>query len=96
VSSLRRRAEDTPEQQLSVRSSGRIGRVWALAERLTEDQEREIISAFLAGESKARIGERFKISAKSVQRVVRKHGMRRVDRRDLLEHEDETAQSALS
>jgi FixJ family two-component response regulator len=58
--------------------------VWALAERLTEDQEREIVSAFLAGQSKVRIAERYKISPKSVQRVVRKHGKRRFGRRDPL------------
>jgi hypothetical protein len=61
-----------------VQTSGRIGRVWALGERLTEDQEHEIIAAFMAGESKARLVERYKISPKSVQRVVRKHGVRRL------------------
>jgi DNA-binding NarL/FixJ family response regulator len=82
MSSLQRRADDPPEQHTSVRSFGRVGRVWSLAERLTENQEREIVKAFLAGESKSRIAERYKISPKSVQRVVRKHGVRRVDRRD--------------
>jgi hypothetical protein len=38
----------------------------------------------MAGESKARLGERFRISAKSVQRLLRKHGVRRTDPRDRL------------
>jgi Mor family transcriptional regulator len=58
-----------------------------LAERLTDDQELEIVTAFIAGESKAQLAERYKISPKSVQRVVRKHGMRRFDRRDRLSHD---------
>lgn len=82
ASSLQRWTEEVSERRLSVRSSGRVGRVWALDERLSEDQEREIVSAFLAGESKARIAERYKISPKSVQRVMRKRGVRRSDRRD--------------
>lgn len=70
-------ARDVPEQRLSVASSGRLGRQWALSERLTEDQEHKIVEAFLAGVSKPQLGREFGISPKSVQRVLRKHGARR-------------------
>lgn len=79
MSRLRRGAASSgaPEQRLSVSSSGRLGRQWALSERLTEDQEHKIVEAFLAGVSKHRLGREFGISPKSVQRVLRKHGARR-------------------
>jgi DNA-directed RNA polymerase specialized sigma24 family protein len=68
---------DGPEQRLSVSSTSRLGRLWALSERLTEDQERKIVEAFLAGVSKPQLGREFGISPKSVQRVLRRHGARR-------------------
>jgi DNA-directed RNA polymerase specialized sigma24 family protein len=71
---------DAPEQRLSVSSTGRLGRLWALSERLTEDQERKIVEAFLAGVPKPQLGREFGISPKSVQRVLRRHGARRPGR----------------
>jgi FixJ family two-component response regulator len=85
MSSLRRAtAGGAPEQRLSVSSTGRLGRQWALSERLTEDQEQKVVDAFLAGASKPQLAREYGISPKSVQRVLRKHEARRVDRRDAL------------
>src|SRR5262245_20238521 len=67
-------AEPAPsEQALSVRSSGRVGRRWALADRLTDAQVRALVAAFRAGTPKYALGEQYGISPKSVQRLVRQY-----------------------
>jgi hypothetical protein len=66
-------AADPVGEPLSVRSTGRVGRAWALTDRLSEDEMREIARSFEAGISKDRLGERYGISRSSIQRILRKY-----------------------
>jgi hypothetical protein len=61
------------DQPLSVRSSGRVGRVWALAERLTEAEVRALAANFRAGTRKWRLVAQYGISESSVKRILRLH-----------------------
>jgi hypothetical protein len=63
-------AEPAPHP-VSVRSSGRVGRVWAMTDRLTDAQVRDLVAAFRTGTPKWKLAEQYGISPKSVQRLVR-------------------------
>jgi hypothetical protein len=52
-----------------------------LADRLTEDQVREIISVCEAGTPRWQLAGRYNINVSSVGRLLRQHGRRRKDRR---------------
>jgi len=65
-------AEPAPERA-SVRSSGRVGRVHAVADRLTAEQVAAIIQRFRAGRAKHVLADEYGISLSSVKRLVRAH-----------------------
>ncbi len=55
----------------SVRSADREGRVWGLAEQLSEDDVHKIALSYEAGELRRDIAARYKISIRSVGRLLR-------------------------
>ncbi len=65
--------EDTPPSVSSVRSPDRKGTVWALADRLSEDDRHKIVLSYEAGELRQDIANRYGISVSSVARVLRLH-----------------------
>lgn len=67
-------------EPVSVRSTGRVGRTWALDDRLDATDVQAIVKKFLAGIPKHQLARQFGISPKSVQRLLRKHGARRSGR----------------
>lgn len=61
----------------SVRSPDRQGRVWSLAERLSETQVQAIVAGFEAGALRQQLAEQYKISLSSVGRLLHQHRQRR-------------------
>jgi DNA-directed RNA polymerase specialized sigma24 family protein len=66
-------AEPAPERA-SVRSSGRVGHVQAIADRLSAEQVAAIIQRFRAGTAKHVLADEYGISLSSVKRLLRRHG----------------------
>jgi len=56
----------------SVRSPDRKGRVWGLAERMSQDDVHKIAMSYEAGELRRDIAARHNISVRSVGRLLRK------------------------
>ena len=69
-------AEPAPKAA-SVRSSGRVARVWALTDRLSDAQVHELVAAFRAGTPQHKLAAKHSISLSSVKRLLRQHGGRR-------------------
>jgi hypothetical protein len=65
--------DDSPPSVRSVRSPDRKSQVWALADRVSQTQVREIVSAFEDGTPRWKIAERYQISVSSVGRLLRAH-----------------------
>jgi DNA-directed RNA polymerase specialized sigma24 family protein len=64
--------DDGQDEPCSVRSSGRVGRVWALSERLSDEQVQAMVAKFKAGTPKQQLADEFGISLSSVKRILRK------------------------
>jgi hypothetical protein len=71
---LERASQDEHDRRSvrSVRSPDRKGRVWGLAERLSRDDVHKIVMSYEAGELRRDIAARYKISVRSVGRLLRK------------------------
>jgi DNA invertase Pin-like site-specific DNA recombinase len=54
-----------------------VERAWRTADRLTADDEAEIVRLFMIGTAKTALAEKYGISESSVKRLLRKHGVRR-------------------
>lgn len=67
------RARKEPGERQSVSSTGRVGRVWSLQDRLTEAEVREIVAGFQAGLTKKKLAQQHGISESSVKRILRRH-----------------------
>jgi DNA-directed RNA polymerase specialized sigma24 family protein len=68
--------QDWPRSVSSIGRVGRVGRVWALSERLSDDQVRAMVTKFRAGTSKQELADEYGISPKSVQRLMRREETR--------------------
>jgi hypothetical protein len=77
---LEHRLEAGKLERQSVYSSGRIGRVWALEDRLSEELQRKIAHDYADDPSYTRLqlAEKYGISRSSVGRILRK--LRATDR----------------
>lgn len=62
--------EGTPSVR-SVRSPDRKGRVWGLAERLSEEDAQLLIKEYHAGALRQELADKYKISLSSVGRLLR-------------------------
>jgi hypothetical protein len=71
---LERASQDEHDRRSvrSVRLPDRKSRVWGLAERLSEDDVHKIAMSYEAGELQREIATRYKISVRSVRRLLRK------------------------
>lgn len=67
-------------ESVSVRSTGRKGRVWALTERLSEEQQQAIADAFIAGTQQKDLADQYGISLRSVRRLLVSMGISKADR----------------
>jgi DNA-directed RNA polymerase specialized sigma24 family protein len=63
-------------EPVSVRSTGRVGRVWALNDRLSEADMQAIVQKFRAGTPKQELAEQYGISLSSIKRLLRRHDIR--------------------
>lgn len=68
--------DDSPPSVRSVRSPDRKGCIWALADRLGQDQVQEIVSTFENGTPRWKIAEQYQISVSSVGRLLRAYRQR--------------------
>lgn len=66
-------AADPGGEPVSVRSTGRVGRVLAVRDRLSEADVRAIVEKFEAGTPKHQLAEMYGISLSSVKRLLRRH-----------------------
>ena|SRR2546421_631873 len=78
-------AANSAAERLSVRSTGRLNRKWAMQDRLGEAELRDIAESFRAGVSKCKLAERYGISVSSVKRILRLQRMAG----QLIEYENE-------
>lgn len=77
LASLHRSADQAPPVRLSVRSKGRAAPGWRTADRLTPEQEAEMVGCFMAGTPKAALAAKYGISESSVKRLLRRNGAKR-------------------
>ena len=70
---LERAAAEPQTEPASVQSTARIGRKWALTERLSEEDVRGLVEGFRAGTPKHKLAKRYGISVSSVKRLLRLH-----------------------
>lgn len=61
------------DKRRSVASAGRVGRVWKLTDKLTEEAITKIVERRRAGIAVIKIAGEFNISESSVKRIVRLH-----------------------
>jgi DNA invertase Pin-like site-specific DNA recombinase len=66
-----------PTKRRSVSSTGRVDRIWRTSDKLTADDEGEIVRLFMIGTAKTALARKYAISESSVKRLLRKHGARR-------------------
>lgn len=71
VCRLTRLAKEPGQERRSVSSTGRIGRKWALQDRLSDDDVRGLAEGFRAGTPKHRLAKQYGISVSSVKRILR-------------------------
>jgi hypothetical protein len=71
---LRQALQDPAPVSKSVRSTGRVGRKWALADRLSDENIRGMVEGFQAGTSKRKLAALYDISESSVKRLLRRSG----------------------
>lgn len=64
-------AADPLDEPVSVRSTGRVGRVWALTDRLSDADVQAMIEKFQAGTPKQKLAALYGISLSSVKRLLR-------------------------
>jgi hypothetical protein len=74
---LERAAKEPGHARRSVSSTGQVDRAWRTSDRLTADDEAEIVRCFMTGTPKATLAEKHGISESSVKRLLRRHGARR-------------------
>jgi hypothetical protein len=66
-------APEPAQGRRSVSSTGRMGRKWALRDRLGPDDVRGLVEGFRAGMSKRKLARQYGISESSVKRILRLH-----------------------
>jgi len=76
---LQRVQEEGTRSVRSVRSLDRKGRVWSLAERLSEEDVQLLVKEYRAGALRQELADNYKISLSSVGRLLRAHGGRLKD-----------------
>lgn len=79
----RARQDGQLAQGQSIRTVGGTRRADLLEDRLSEDDIRQLISAFLGGTPKSKLAECYGISLSSVKRILRRHGISKQSRSGL-------------
>jgi hypothetical protein len=67
-------------EPVSVRSTGRQGRLWALTERLSEEQQQALADACIAGTPQKDLAEQYGISLRRLRRLLASMGVSVKDR----------------
>jgi hypothetical protein len=62
---------------ISVRSTGKGLQDWRVRDRLTDQEQRALADAFMAGTAKWKLAERYGVSVSGVKRLLRSMGIRR-------------------
>ena len=70
---LERAAGELHTEPVSVSTTARVGRKWALTERLSEEDVRGLVEGFRTGTPKHKLAKRYDISVSSVKRILRLH-----------------------